>query len=82
VVLSLLPRKCAAVQDIGESKGANRVQNGAIVSLLFRCEIWSPSFKEGHFPQMSEKQLTCSIPISAVSCSEVFPMLVFVTMGV
>ena len=82
MVLSLLPRKCAAVQDNGESNGANRDQNGAIVSLLFRCEIWSPSFKDEHFPQMSEKQLTYSIPVSAVSCSEVFRMLVSVTMGV
>lgn len=70
------------MQDNDESNGANKDQNGAIVSLLFRCEICSPSFKDEHSLQVSEKQSTCSIPVTAVSCPKVFRMLVSVTMGV
>jgi len=66
------------MQDNDESKGANKDQNVAIGGLLFRCEIWSPSFKDEH----SGKQLTCSVLVTAASCSEVFRMFDSVTVGV
>ena len=47
MVPSSLQRKCAAMQDNDESKGANKDQNGTIVG-LFGCEIWPPSFKGEH----------------------------------
>jgi hypothetical protein len=48
------------MQDSDESKGANKDQNGTIVSLLFRREIWSPSFKNKHSLQAVNVQYSCN----------------------
>ena len=69
------------MQDNDESKGENKDQNGTIVGLLFRCEIWSPRFKDEHFLQVSDRQLPCSISVTDVRCSKVFRMLVSVNNG-
>jgi len=34
------------MQNNDEGKGANKDQTGAIVGLLFGCEIWPPSFED------------------------------------